>query len=85
MNVVLAAMMSVAARVIVRGYIISSLPCGEEKSQNPSHALLEIIADNLSKAGFSWGCSLAIDSNVANGLDCRRTSQRRKAFCCARG
>jgi hypothetical protein len=24
---------------------------------------LEIIADNLSKAGFSWGCVSAIDSN----------------------
>ena len=23
----------------------------------------EIIADNLSKAGFSWGCVSAIDSN----------------------
>jgi hypothetical protein len=23
----------------------------------------EIIADNLSKAGFSWGCVAAIDSN----------------------
>jgi hypothetical protein len=23
----------------------------------------EIIADNLSKAGWSWGCVLAIDSN----------------------
>jgi hypothetical protein len=24
---------------------------------------MEIIADNLSKAGFSWGCVSAIDSN----------------------
>jgi hypothetical protein len=24
----------------------------------------EIIADNLSKAGWSWGCVSAIDSNV---------------------
>jgi hypothetical protein len=23
----------------------------------------EIIADNLSKAGWSWGCASAIDSN----------------------
>jgi hypothetical protein len=28
----------------------------------PSHGL-EIIADNLSKAGWSWGCVSAIDSN----------------------
>ena len=27
----------------------------------------EIIADNLSKAGWSWGCVSAIDSN---DLDC---------------
>jgi hypothetical protein len=27
------------------------------------HQLLEIIADNLSKAGWSWGCVSAIDSN----------------------
>ena len=25
--------------------------------------LVSIIADNLSKAGFSWGCVSAIDSN----------------------
>jgi hypothetical protein len=28
----------------------------------PSHGL-EIIADNLGKAGWSWGCVSAIDSN----------------------
>jgi len=28
----------------------------------PTQAM-EIIADNLSKAGFSWGCVSAIDSN----------------------
>ena len=28
----------------------------------PSHGL-EIIADNLSKAGWSWGCVSAIDPN----------------------
>jgi hypothetical protein len=27
-----------------------------------SETLLEIIADNLSKAGWSWGCVLAIDA-----------------------
>jgi hypothetical protein len=34
----------------------------------------EIIADNLSKAGWSWGCVSAIDSNGRNDLDCRRAS-----------
>jgi hypothetical protein len=28
----------------------------------------EIIADNLSKAGWSWGCVSAIDSGGANVL-----------------
>ena len=31
---------------------------------------LEIIADNLSKGGWSWGCVSVIDSNPANDLDC---------------
>jgi hypothetical protein len=30
----------------------------------------EIIADNLSKAGWSWGCVLAVDANGANDLCC---------------
>jgi hypothetical protein len=30
----------------------------------------EIIADNLSKTGWSWGCVSAIDSKRANDLDC---------------
>jgi len=29
----------------------------------PSRSSGEIIADNLSKAGFSWGCASAIDSS----------------------
>jgi hypothetical protein len=29
----------------------------------------EIIADNLSKAGWSWGCVSAIDSNGRFDLD----------------
>jgi hypothetical protein len=41
-----------------------SLLCGTQKRHNPLHeAILEIIADNLSKAGCSWGCVSAIDSN----------------------
>src|SRR5437660_5176235 len=42
---------------------ISSLLCGAQKRHNPiSVKCWEIIADNLSKAGFSWGCSSQIDS-----------------------
>jgi len=34
------------------------LLCGEQKSQNPPHVKYwEIIADNLSKAGWSWAAS----------------------------
>jgi len=43
----------------------------------------EIIADNLSKAGWSWGCVSALDSERANNLDCRCTSRRREALRCA--
>jgi hypothetical protein len=43
--------------------IISSLPCGEQKRQNPSDEVLGVIADNLKKAGWSWGCVSAVDSN----------------------
>jgi hypothetical protein len=45
---------TIAARVIAPAYITLSLPCGEQKRQNP--ALMkywEIVADNLSKAGWS--------------------------------
>jgi hypothetical protein len=30
----------------------------------------EIIADNLSKAGWSWGCCLSHGFRQANDLDC---------------
>jgi hypothetical protein len=37
---------------------------GERKSQNPSRVKYwEIIADNLSKAGWSLGCLSAIDAD----------------------
>jgi hypothetical protein len=40
------------------------LPCGEKNSQNAARVKYwEIIADNLSKAGWSWGCVSAVDSN----------------------
>jgi len=37
---------------------------GEEKRQNAARVKRdwEIIADNLSKAGWSWGCVSAVDS-----------------------
>jgi len=38
-----------------------SLPCGAGKQQNPPRETLGIIAHNLSKAGFSWGCMSAVD------------------------
>jgi hypothetical protein len=42
---------------------ILALPCGEQKRQNPRRVKYwEIIADSLSKAGWSWGCVSAVDS-----------------------
>jgi hypothetical protein len=45
----------------------------------------EVIADNLSKAGWSWGCVSAIDSNGRTIWIARRAARRRKAVRCARG
>jgi hypothetical protein len=43
--------------------ITLSLPCGEQKRHNPINVKFwEVIADNLSKAGWSWGCVSALDS-----------------------
>jgi hypothetical protein len=44
--------------------IILALPCGEQRRQNAAQVkrYREIIADNLSKAGWSWSCVSAIDS-----------------------
>jgi len=40
------------------------LRCGEEKGQDQLRVnYWEIIADNLSKAGWSWGCVSAMDSS----------------------
>jgi hypothetical protein len=44
----------------------------------------EIVADNLSKAGWSWGCDTAIDSN-GRTMWIADPSRQRKAFRCARG
>jgi hypothetical protein len=41
------------------------LRCGEEKGQDQLRVKYwEIIADNLSKAGWSWGCVSAVDLEV---------------------
>jgi len=44
----------------------------------------EIIADKLSKSGWSVGLGLSRGFRRANDLDCRRTPRRRKAFRCAK-
>ena len=41
---------------------ISLLPCGEQNARIRQREVLEIIADNLSKAGWSWGCISTVDS-----------------------
>jgi hypothetical protein len=40
-----------------------ALPCREQKGQNSPVKDWELVADKLSKAGWSWGCVSAIDSN----------------------
>jgi hypothetical protein len=38
--------------------------CREQKRQNPPRVKYwEIIADNPSKTGWSWGCVATVDSN----------------------
>ena len=48
-----------------RVHITLLLLCEEQKRQNAARVkrYWEIIADNLSKAGWSWGCVSAIDSD----------------------
>jgi hypothetical protein len=43
-------------------HIILRLPWESKKAESAAVKGWEIIADNLSKAGFSWGCSSEIDS-----------------------
>jgi len=45
----------------------------------------EIIADNLSKAGWSWGCVSAIDFHGRTIWIVDAHPRQRKAFRCARG
>src|SRR5947208_14931733 len=53
--------MSVVTRAIALGHITLSLLCGGKKQENPRMKSWEIIADNLSKAGWSWGCVATVD------------------------
>ena len=46
----------------------------------PSNEVLAIIADKLSKAGWSYGYISALDRNGPHNLDCRRAPRRREAF-----
>ena len=55
-------MANVVARVIAPLHIILSLLCGEQKRQNLPVKYWEIIADKLSKAGWSLGWVSAVDS-----------------------
>src|SRR5439155_15734772 len=59
-----AAIVKVLTRVIAPVHIILSLLCGEQKRRNPPRVKYwEIIADNLSEAGWSWGFVSAVDSS----------------------
>jgi hypothetical protein len=42
-------------------YIISSLPRGEEKPQNPAREILGNHRRQSEQAGWSWGCISAVD------------------------
>jgi hypothetical protein len=57
-----AVIMNILASVIAAVHIILSLPCGVQKRQNPPRVKYwEIIADNLTLSGWSWGCVSAVD------------------------
>jgi len=58
----IAAMMSVVARVIAPLHIILTLRCEEQKGQNLPVKYWELVADKLSKAGWSLGWISAMDS-----------------------
>jgi hypothetical protein len=53
----------ISAAIAARSHFIFSLLRGEQKRHNPINVKFwEVIADNLSKAGWSWGCVSALDS-----------------------
>ena len=63
-------------------YIILSLLRGEQKRQNPPRVMYwEIIADNLSKAAFSWGCVSAVDSGGRTILLTRIATKESVSLC----
>jgi hypothetical protein len=43
------------------GHIILSLPCGDKNGQNLPVKDWELVAENLSKGCWSWGCVSAVD------------------------
>jgi hypothetical protein len=55
---------NVMARRIESLISLCSLPCRGQKKKNGIRVKYsEIIADNLKKLGWSWGCVSAVDSN----------------------
>jgi hypothetical protein len=52
-----------ALAIALVSYHFSIAVCRPKESQSTKGRYWEIIADNLSKAGWSWGCVSAIDSN----------------------
>ena len=56
-------MVNVVTHVIAPVHITLSLLCGEQKTHDRARVKYwEIIADNLSKAGWSWGSVSTVES-----------------------
>jgi hypothetical protein len=51
------------ARIIATVHITLSLPCGDKNGQNLPVKNWELVAEKLSKAGWTWGCVATVDSN----------------------
>jgi hypothetical protein len=51
-----------ALAIALVSYHFSIAVCRPKESQSTKGRYWEIIADNLSKAGWSWGCVSAVDS-----------------------
>jgi hypothetical protein len=49
--------------MVIQIYPVLLLPWSGKETESARVKYREIIADNLSKAGWSWGCVSAIDSN----------------------
>ena len=59
-------------------HIILSLPCGAKETESGRvKRYSEIIADNLGKAGWNWGCVSAVDSRGRTifGVDVTATTE----------